>query len=127
MSLKDSHMPNVSLLAPVLDGSCDITGNCTTIANSRCKDNSTCECVPGFVADSTNKKCLPGTLNYRTCLPHRVWLLLFYKETSRNFAHFPGFCFEYCCKDGNVLKTIVESRRIHSLFLIRPPHQRTSN
>lgn len=127
MSLKYSQVPNVSQLLPVLDGSCNTIEDCASITNSICNNNSTCVCDSNFVADSTNKKCLPGTLNYRTCLPHRIWLHVFYKQTSHNFAHFPEFCFVYCSNDCNVLKTIVESRNIHSLFLIRPPHQRTPN
>jgi hypothetical protein len=87
MSLKFSHVPNVSQLIPVLGGSCEKTEDCESIANSTCNSNS-CVCGPGFVADSANKTCLQGTLNYRTCLPHRVWLHVFYEQTSRNFAHF---------------------------------------
>jgi len=126
MSLQYSHVPNVSELVPVLGGSCNMTETCTSIANSTCQNDS-CVCVSGYVADSSKKACLPGTLNYRTCLPHRVWLNVFYKQTSHNFAHFPEFCFGYCNNDLNVWKKIVESRLIHSLFVIRPPYRRTFN
>jgi hypothetical protein len=104
MSLKYNHVPNVSQLIPVLGGTCVTSADCTSV-NSTCNSDSTCECESGFVADSKNTTCLPGTLNYRTCLPHRVWLSLLYKQISRNSSHFPGFCFMYCSNDGNVLKT----------------------
>jgi len=126
MSLQYNHVPNVSQFVPVLGGSCDMPANCSSIINSMCQ-NFSCVCVSDFVAHSSNKACLPGTLNYQTCLPHRVWLNVFYKQTSRNFAHFPEFCFVYCSNDLNVFKTIVESTLIHSLFLIRPPYRRTCN
>jgi len=90
-------MPNVSQLVPVLGGSCNTTDGCAPIPNSTC--NSTCVCEQDFVEGTTNKTCLPGTLTYRMCWPRRVWLHVLYKKTSRNFAHFPEFCFMYCSND----------------------------
>jgi hypothetical protein len=87
MSLKYNYVPNVSQLIPVLGDSCDKDKGCPSIANSTC--NSTCVCMPGFVADSTKEKCLPGTLQIIECVYHSVRLHVIYKQTSRNFAHFP--------------------------------------
>jgi len=126
MSLQYSHVPNVSQFVPAIGDSCNINDNCESITNSKC-ENDKCVCESDYVADSSSKKCLPGTLNYQICLPHGIWLNLFHKQTSRNFAHFHEFCFVYCSNDLNVLKTFVESRLIQSLFLIRPPYRRTCN
>lgn len=43
---------------PVLGGSCNVTENCASIAYATCQDNS-CVCVSDYVADSSNKTCLP--------------------------------------------------------------------
>jgi hypothetical protein len=87
MSLKYNHVPNVSQLVPALGGSCETNEDCASVNNSACL-NDTCECGSGFVSDSKKEACLPGTLNYRTCLPRRLWLSLLYKQISLNFAHF---------------------------------------
>jgi hypothetical protein len=55
-------MPNVSQLVPVIGGSCSTAEDCARIDNSMCKSDSTCVCAEGFVEDTTNKTCLPGTL-----------------------------------------------------------------
>ena len=40
------------------------------------------------------------------------------------FCPLPWNCFVYSCNDWNFMKTNVESRRIHSRFLICTPHQK---